>query len=102
MGRRRSVDERHATLNEAERQITECIDGDDIRITRIGPVSGGWDDAITLACGETSGSIMLLLGKLPGDISKQMKTMLPALRKREARRLAEVAAEDSTLIWLYK
>jgi hypothetical protein len=98
--------ERYQILNKAVAEVERCIDGDDIKVTRVGAVSAGWDDAIRLSCGETHASIMLPLGKMPNNIAEQMAAILPSLRRREAERVAFVAAreaaENSSFIWLYK
>jgi hypothetical protein len=98
--------ERYQILNKAVAEVERCIDGDDIKVTRVGAVSAGWDDAIRLSCGETHRSIMLPLGKMPDNIAEQMAAILPSLRRSEAERAAFVAARDaaenSSFIWLYK
>ena len=84
--------------------VEAAIDGPDVHISRVrcGGYSG-WEDIVEVACGKTIGSVFKLYdnpGAMP-PAAVQMKSILPVIRKKEAERLAEEEALNSTLARLY-
>jgi hypothetical protein len=83
-------------------EVQSLIDGDDIKVVHAGPGPSGWEDFVWLACGETTGFVFKLHDRQGTSIALQMKHALPNLRAREARRIADKAADDASFVWLYE
>lgn len=92
----------HEDLDALRREVESFIDGDDIRVVRAGPGLSGWEDFVWLACGKTEGLVFKLHDRKGCSVEEQMKSVLPGLRAREAKRIAEEAADDASMIWLYE
>jgi hypothetical protein len=90
-----------ADLDAFRREVESFIDGDDIRVVRAGPGPSGWEDFVWLACGKTESFVFKLHDRKGCGVEKQMRSVLPGLRAREAKRIADKAADDASMIWLY-
>lgn len=77
----------------------------DIRVVCCTAIHNGWDDGVIIACGETQHTIVVRIAKPYGmkemDIESQVKFAIPAIRAREASRLADIEAVQSTVARFY-
>ena len=102
-----------ADLEAFRGEVEALIDGPDIRVVKTGPGPSGWEDFVWLACGKTRAVVFKLHDRQGASVERQMKILLPNLRRREARRIAleaaneaqriaDKAADDASFVWFYE
>jgi hypothetical protein len=85
-------------------EVEALLVGTDVQIVQVRPGGvSGWEDIIEIACGKSTGNIWFQYDR-PDSMSTaaQVKVVSNFVRKREAERLANLAAVESTVARFYE
>lgn len=97
------TDARHILLDRVEAQIAALLPPD-MSITRVGSIHKGYDDGVTIACGESKSTVIVWaygLGEMP-DIEARTISLTRHLQAAEEIRLAGLRARDESFAWFYR
>ena len=97
------MDDRSESINRSVAKIRAALP-ESVKIVRVGPINGGWDDGVTIACGESKSTIPVWMeGKgETRNLERWIASMTHSVTAREKERLADNLASDNSFVWLYQ